>query len=238
MDSASTMVFMPKRQIRNLTVAHKECATGNLYCSRKHDESVFRWDAIPINFDRSNLRITDALPEPPLDWFQIEMRDPATPAFSTFEKPYFGPSYMIEAYLKHIGQELPLTPCRLSEYHTLFLNDVSWIHRDIWQNTYRLKADRIVVEQAVLECSGWFFLCIRPMFHSLELFSHFRSEWYPVNNHFRGAPNMIRKEVDAISCSLFIAQNFFSDEEDGLLCMNDPKKLNFSRVCDEIFGNV
>lgn len=226
---------LSRDQIRNLITKRRIRVMWNLQYAKEHNEPVFRLEPIPIECASVKVEAEISGPEP--EWFRIKMGDPAVPSFCSFEKPYFGSRKLVSVYLERIGKELQLTPCRLLEYRKLYLNDVFWIHKNIWQSSYYLKAERIVLEQALLECMGWYYLCIRPEFYGMKRYSLACSEWVPMTDHFWGTPGILKKEENVITTSLFIAQNFFDSAEDGHHWMYDLERLDFTQVCDETFGD-
>lgn len=173
----------------------------------------------------------------PSAWYRLMLPDPATPSFCTFEKPYFGPAERIVEFWKRTEEKAPLTICRLLEFRKRSIECASWDHENIWQSIYSLKAGRIVIEQALLECLGRFYLCIRPDFYGLREYSRIQSAWLPVPDPFWGTPGVLTQEGDVIRTQLFISQNSFDRVEDGLAWIRDPKKLDLGPVCDEIYGD-
>ena len=62
-------------------------------------------------------------------------------------------------------------------------------------------------------------------------------EWKPVGNRFWGYPQMMVLEDDRIYSRLFMEQQTYADLDEALRDMDDPEKIDYSVICEEILGD-
>lgn len=201
-------------------------------------ELIFETTPNPIHYSACSVSEGEDSHLPDTEWFCLEMEDPAQPNFCSMGKDYFGSKERIREYQEKCGEDHnPLTPCRLLKARTIWFNDVSWEHINFWDSTRQLKADSIKVEQVLLECGGWYYLAIRPVFHGMRHYRPYLDLWVPMPELFWGNQGVMSKKDDDIVANLFVTQMMFDNQKIAGEWMRDVDRIRFYSVCEEIFGN-
>lgn len=127
----------------------------------------------------------------------------------------------------------------LIAYEDFSFENLSWEHINIWGSPRQLKASSVDVSQIVVRQGKWYIRCIRPVFKSLMYRNPSApvSEWRPVGNRFWGYPHLLEVRGEYTYSRLFIQQAVYEDEQDAIHDLKDESKIDFSPVCDEIFGD-
>ena len=207
-------------------------------------------------------------------YYQLVLREYASPAFCSFAKFYHGTISDIRKLmdalaainddgcynnLLHAFQEWEhgntavthdvaflefqlLTPEEMVACKEYTLEKVGWRHINVWEYAYDMKAEAILVREIVLKQGDKYIRCIRPVFENLMVSvpDHpVLSKWDPVGSMFCGFPCMITVD-DEEKCTtprLYMEQGTYENLEDAIADLEDPEKIDFSVVCDDIFGN-
>lgn len=192
----------------------------------------------PIHFHVDNLEIEKIYVPTNTRWFHVEMLDPATPSFCTFEKSYFGTEEMIAAFReKRNGENFDLVSCELIHSQRLIFGQAKWEHINVWDYVRNLRADAVTMDQVLLYNDGWYYLCICPTFHSLAYYSTHRREWVRVSDRFWGQKGLVGRIGNDYKYNLYVLQKAFQSLEDARETMDNPALIRFDTACDEIFGD-
>lgn len=199
-------------------------------------------------------------------YYRIELNDPAAPSFCSFSKPYFGTLAdisevmesmkergvypdTVEAFARYLEGELDaehyvcynkttlLHPVELIAMERLEVDDAEWEHTNTWGAIYRMRAAKISVAQAVFKDGEDYCRCIRPEFVNLQYNSLRRDCWRDVGRNFWGNTGMMRACGDKCSTTLFVEEQRATELGAVLSNLGDVSKLDYSKVCDEIFGD-
>lgn len=199
-------------------------------------------------------------------YYRINLYDPAVPSFCSFSKPYFGTladiaevmdsmkgrgAYpdTIEAFARYLEGELDaeryvcynktklLYPVELIALEQLEVDDAEWEHTNTWGSIYQMRAAKISVTQAVFKDRDDYCRCIRPEFVNLQYNSLRRDCWRDVGRNFWGNTGMMRACGDKCSTTLFVEEQRGRELGAVLPNLGDVSKLDYSKVCDEIFGD-
>ena len=198
-------------------------------------------------------------------YYRIELNDPAVPSFCSFSKPYYGilsdmaeviasmkercvyPD-TVDAFARYLEGELDaehyvcyiktklLHPVELIAMGRLEVNEAEWEHTNTWGAIYRMRAAKISVARAVFKDGEDYCRCIRPEFVDLQYNSFRRDCWRNVGCNFWGNTGMMRVCGDKCSTTLFVEEQRARELGAVLSNLGDVSKLEYSKVCDEIFG--
>ena len=135
-----------------------------------------------------------------------------------------------------------LTPEEVIDYEDFTFQNVIWQHTNIWGFIYELKADTIDVSQIVVKKDSHYIRCIRPVFENLAMRSSESPipqmlEWRPVGDMFWGYPHMMVLQGRYTYPRLFINQKYYTDIQEAIHDLRDETKIDYSVVCEEIFGD-
>lgn len=199
-------------------------------------------------------------------YYRIKLNDPAAPSFCSFSKPYFGTLAdiavvmesmkergvypdTVEAFVRYLEGELDaehyvcyiktklLHPVELIAMERLEVDEAEWEHTNTWGSIYKMRAAKISVAQAVFKDGEDYCRCIRPEFVDLQYNSFRRDCWRNVGRNFWGNTGMMRVCGDKCSTTLFVEEQRATELGAVLSNLGDVSKLDYSKVCDEIFGD-
>ena len=199
-------------------------------------------------------------------YYRINLYDPAAPSFCSFSKPYFGTladiaevmesmkgrgAYpdTIEAFARYLEGELDakhyvcynktklLHPVELIALEQLEADDAEWDHPNAWGSIYQMRAAKISVTQAVFKDGDDYCRCIRPEFVHLQYNSPRRDCWRDVGRNFWGNAGVMRAFGDKYSMTVFVEEQRSKELGTVLSNLGDVGKLDYAKVCDEIFGD-
>lgn len=199
-------------------------------------------------------------------YYRIDLNNPAAPSFCSFSKPYFGTladiaevmdsmkgrgAYpdTIEAFARYLEGELDaehyvcynktklLHPVELIAMERLEVNEAEWEHTNTWEVIYRMRAAKISVTQAVFKDGDDYCRCIRPEFVHLQYNSPRRECWRDVGRNFWGNAGVLRTFGDKCSLTPFVEEQRALELSAVLSNLGDISKLDYAKVCDEIFGD-
>ena len=197
----------------------------------------------------------------------LKLWEPAAPAFCSFDKPYVGNKHDLlkvaanmkiadpqsetaKAIQEYFGgnhrathkiayQECPvLTPARVLASSKMTLTSRTWEHLNVWDCPYKMKFESAEVSQIIIRCEGRYHRCIRAKFTDL-CYEGIKGEWRPVGSVLFGNASVIETASDAGTFeSLLYVQEDVSDTKDQLeAAINNPDRIIFARICDEVFGD-
>ena len=132
-----------------------------------------------------------------------------------------------------------LTPEKMVAAKEHSLENITWQHTNIWDSIRNLKADRVSIHQVILAQGDWYIRCIRPVFENLMVYRRYLSppQWLPIGNRFWGFPGMMVWDGKYTYPRLYIEQKSYKSLEETIADLNDESKIDYSKVCDEIFGD-
>lgn len=135
-----------------------------------------------------------------------------------------------------------LTPEEVIDHEDFSFENVIWQHANIWDSIYELKADTIDVSQIVMKRDNLFIRGIRPVFKKLmvrcpEVPIPQLRDWDLVGDKFFGNPHMMVARGEYTYPRLFMEQATYESLEEAIRDLHDETKIDFSVVCDEIFGD-
>ena len=192
--------------------------------------------------------------------------DPGSPSFCTFAKNYFGTVFDIGQVMDRMARigrypdavqaftafkegnaeavhtvcfhkEKLMNPCELIMKEHFVLKDHSWEHENVWGSTYHMHADHIAVDQILLQEEDLYYRCIRPTFSRLDYKTDVNGDWKPVGSQIWGNKAIMQYLCDDHSLALYVLEKRHSDLDTAMAHMGKPELLDFSKVCDEIFGD-
>lgn len=199
-------------------------------------------------------------------YYRIELDDPATPSFCTFAKNYFGTVFDISDVMDRMAQsgrypdtvqaftsfkdgdteaahtvcfhkERLMNPCELIMKEHFVLNDVLWKHENVWESTYHMRADQICVDQILLQEGELYYRCIRPVFTCLEYTTDINRDRKPVGPKIWGNKAIMQYLCGDHAIALYVLEERYSDLDTAMAHMGKPDLLDYSKICDEIFGD-
>lgn len=199
-------------------------------------------------------------------YYRIELNDPAAPSFCSFSKPYFGTLAdiaevmesmkergvypdTVEAFARYLEGELDvehyvcynkaklLHPVVLISVEQFELDDMQWDHTNTWDCIYSMRASHISVTQAIFYDGERYCRCIKPEFSDLQYNGTWQEHWIDVRKRFWGNVGVISAGKYKCTLHLFVEEECSKDFDAIMANMGTEDKLDFSKVCDEIFGN-
>lgn len=204
---------------------------------RKNKERKLFWHA-PESIQYASCRVLQ-LPITDDKWAQFTLNDPSCPSYSVLPKDYFGPEKQVQTYLQEAGyNDVPLKPCRLLGHQVVLLEEVRWEHFTYTHWPYICRAQRVIVQQALLELDWKFYVCTCPTFRNLQWYSREMYAWISVPDICHGNHGMIRKEGDDHIASMYTTQACCTTLEKSQERMDDPAKLWFDGAFEEILGDI
>ncbi len=152
-------------------------------------------------------------------YYAICLDDPATPAFCSFPKVYFGTKSDLLAVARDLeenGNYLEtasgirrffagdvdvshviahekrpvLQPVEVLDSSELQLSERQWAHMNIWDYPYEMRFDSAEVSQLLLLHEEMFVRCIRAQFTGLSYLS-FGDRWQPIGGFILGHPSVL-----------------------------------------------
>lgn len=197
-------------------------------------------------------------------YYRIELNDPAAPSFCSFSKPYYGilsdmaeviasmkercvyPD-TVDAFARYLEGGLDaehyicynktklLHPVELIAMERLEVDEAEWEHTNTWGSIYKMRAAKISVTQAVFKDGDDYCRCIRLEFVDVQYNSLRRDCWRDVGRNFWGNAGMMRGCGDKCSMTLFVEEQRAMEVDAVLSNLGDVSKLDYAKVCDEIF---
>ena len=199
--------------------------------------------------------------------YVLKLWEPAAPAFCSFAKPYVGSKHDLlkvaaniknadqqsetaKAIQEYFGgnhgathkiayQELPiLTPVRVLASSKITLPSRAWEHLNVWDCTYNMRFESAEVSQIIVRFDGKYHRCIRAKFTDL-CYEGVKGEWRQVGSVLFGNASVIETFSDAGTFeNLLYVQEDVSDTKEPLESdLNNPDRIVFDRICDEVFGD-
>lgn len=171
-------------------------------------------------------------------WFSFQMPDPGAPAYWDSHKSYYGTGDTIAAFrAKCRGENFDLEPCELIQHRHIEMGETQWKFLNTWEYFYYLRATSITIDQALLFSDGWYRLCIRPVFRGLEYHSEIRNTWKPMGDRFWGLKGVMEQVEEEHRCNLFVYYEAIESLEEARKYMDDPSRIRFNSIMEEIFGD-
>ena len=132
-----------------------------------------------------------------------------------------------------------LTPEKIVATKEYSLENVAWEHTNIWDSIRNLKTDKVTVHQVILAQGNRYIRCIRPVFENLMVYKRYLSppQWQQIGNRFWGFPGIMVWDGKYTYPRLYIEQEVYENLGEAFVDLNDETKINYSKICDEIFGD-
>lgn len=170
----------------------------------------------------------------------METVEPTLPDTARAIRKYFAGGRAAKHNVAH--QALPiLAPATVVESSRFSLPEKTWDHYNVWQCPYTMKFESADVEQIIVEYEEEYHRFIRASFSDLS-YQDVTGKWIKVGRSFWGhaaifeTENVGDKHV-ILKSKLFVEEDFSSSKESLLQQFNDPRRVIFDRLCDEIFGD-
>lgn len=199
-------------------------------------------------------------------YFRIELHDPAVPSFCTFPKKLFGTladiaevidcmeqkgvrADTVDAFGRYLEGEQDaehyvcynkkklLQPVEMISMERLEIDEAQWEHTNAWGCIYTMRASHISVTQAVFYDGDRYYRCIRPQFADLQYNGSQGDRWMDIGRCFWGNVGLMTACNDKCKLALFVETQCEKNADAVLSNMGDEKKLDYSRACDEFFGD-
>ena len=205
-------------------------------------------------------------------YYILDLDDPATPGFCSFNKMYVGTEgtiNMVANNLEKDGQypetvqairnyfkgnhaaehniayrnEKVLVPITIESEHKTSFTSKKWTHINIWGFPYEMKCDSALVHQIVFSHNGTTYRCVRAWFKNL-CYESFGGNWNRLNGGFWGNASVL--DVSEVPGSedftfnnlLYVEEEHYEkDVPSAVEDMLNEKKIEFKKICDEIFAD-
>lgn len=142
----------------------------------------------------------------------------------------------VEHFVCH-NKEVLLKPVELLEMECFEIDDAHWEYVNAWGAVYQMCASHISVSQAVFCIDDCYYQCVKPRFTELQYQMSRGGEWLEVENFFWGNAGLLTVSDDACGLVLFVEEQIESDIGEVWKNLSDERKMDYSKACDEIFGN-
>jgi len=204
-------------------------------------------------------------------FYLLNLTDPATPGFCSFNKMYVGTEKMINQVVDNFEnnksypdtisavhsyfdgninaehniaytQQKVLTPIRIEAEHKMKFGNMKWTHTNIWGFPYNMRCDSVNAHQIVFMYNKRYYRFIKVYLENLS-YEGVRNEWIKLRGGFWGNDSVLNV-YNIPSADSFIFNNLLFIEEEcydnSTLAVKDiyiKNKINFKKVCDEIFAD-
>lgn len=118
----------------------------------------------------------------------------------------------------------------------------AWTHTNIWGFPYNMKCDTAEIHQIIFKHEDTYFRCIRAWFKNL-CYEGFNNNWNMLDDGFWGNGSVldVSYEQDGTQFTfnnlLFVEEAHYRTLKAAVADMNDISKIEFKRICDEIFAD-
>lgn len=199
-------------------------------------------------------------------YYRIELDDPAVPSFCTFSKSFYGTAFEISGVIDRMAQskrcpdtvqafaafkdgdtdathsvcfhrEKLMNPCTLIQKEHFILNKVTWEHESVWECIYCMAADCICVDQILLQEGELYYRCIRASFSNLEYQRDSDGKWEQIGPKIWGNKAIMQYFCGDHSIALYVLEERYSDLDTAMAHMGKPDLLDYTKICNEIFGD-
>ena len=113
-----------------------------------------------------------------------------------------------------------------------------WEHLNVWDCSYKMEFDSAEVSQIIVRSDGKFHRCIRAKFTDL-CYEGIKGEWRPVGSVLFGNASVIETDLGAgiFENLLYVLEDVSDTKEQLKAELNNPARIIFDRICDEVFGD-
>ncbi len=134
-----------------------------------------------------------------------------------------------------------LTPIKILAEHNSTLPAHKWTHTNIWGFPYEMKCDSAKAHQIVFKHEKVVYRHLRVWFENL-CYENTIGEWTPLDGGFWGNASILDVANNdngfIFNNLLFVEeQRYDTDLEAALADLQDTNKLEFKKICDEIFAD-
>lgn len=200
------------------------------------------------------------------EYFRIDLHDPAVPSFCTLPKSFYGTLAdiskaiacmekqnvcpdTVDAFRRYLEGEQDaehyvcyskaklLRAVELLSVEQFELDNAQWEHINTWDCVYIMRTSHVSVTQAVFTDGNQYCRCIKPQFTDLQYNGDQRGCWIDVGDCFWGNVGVMTACNDKCELMLFAEEQREADLDAIWANMGNEMKLDYSKACDEIFGN-
>ena len=118
--------------------------------------------------------------------------------------------------------------------------NLEWKHLNTWQWPYYLRCEEVVTVHLWLQCQKQFCRCVKARFCNLEYRSAHSHDWKPLGDMLWGFPEMIVHWPPFLWNRLAVIEKRFDDLSElqaDVTAFANNADPDFSRICDDIFGD-
>lgn len=126
--------------------------------------------------------------------------------------------------------------------NTIKLADKRWTHDNAWGFPYYMKCESVRAYQIVFRFNDKVYRCVKAKFKNLE-YKIMYENWHKLSGWCWGnaAVLEVNKNSDTedamLGNILYVEEEQYEDVAEAIKDMRNKKKLEFKRICDEIFGD-
>lgn len=205
-------------------------------------------------------------------YYVLNLDDPATPGFCSFNKLYVGTEETISMVMNNLEKaghypetvnaiksyfkgdhsaehriayrtQKVLVPIKIEAEHKTSFENKKWTHINIWGFPYEMKCDAALIHQIVFNYDGNTYRCVRAWLKNL-CYESFGGNWNPLSGGFWGNDSILYVASMPNSTDFTFNNLLFVEEEhyenNVHSAVNDmllDEKIEFKRICDEIFAD-
>lgn len=138
-------------------------------------------------------------------------------------------------------QNIPvLQPAKLIHSSHISVGKRNWDHINTWDCVYKISVDGIEAEQIIIEHEEKFYRCIRAKLLKPRYLG-FKNQWRSIEGFIFGHESVLAFDKtdagDTLENVLYVVEDSSDSAKELIEKMNDPNKLVFDRVLDEVFGD-
>lgn len=155
---------------------------------------------------------------------------------------YFKGNHSAEHSVAYQRQKI-LVPVKIESEHKISFDSKKWTHINIWGFPYEMKCDSAIIHQIVFKYDGKIYRCIRAWLKNL-CYESFGGNWNELSGGFWGNYSILdvsrvpEKDEFTFNNLLYVKEEHY--ESDISSAINDmllEEKIEFKRICDEIFAD-
>ena len=154
---------------------------------------------------------------------------------------YFNGNISAEHYIAYKKQNV-LTPISIEAENKMSFEGMKWTHINIWGFPYEMKCDSANVHQIIFHYDDAYYRCVRVWLKNL-CYECFNDNWSKLNGGFWGNGSVLNVTTipgtnDFIFNNLlFIEEAHYDDKTAAFEDFNKKEKIEFKKICDEIYGD-
>ena len=133
-----------------------------------------------------------------------------------------------------------ISPVTLIAQASFRIKAPEWMHLNIYGYPYYMKADSAIISEMIVKSRKIYVKCARAELKNLRYSIHpTKGKWKKLTDGFWGFPGIIQYDPkgDKTFSSLFFVEKESERKNDPELKIGDPKNIDLSGFCDNIFGD-